>query len=190
MPGLLAHGVFESHGRFALLSVWPFTAQSLPSSELLPRSGFAAATMASADFSLRPRRVKGFRSRGLSPGPASLLDAGVTLSGTSEISPGKRHGLRCTVAGYTPHPFGRESFAAVRPLTLGCTASNPISVRRPTASALHFLQPEPRGPHVVVCLRSLRPSSSQDFHLLVMSHAGRTNQAAGTRQLFFLRTLC
>lgn len=150
-----------------------------------PQSGFAAATMASADFSLRPRRGKGFRSRGLSLAPASLLNDGVTLSGTGEISPGKRHGLRCTVAGYTPHRFGRESFAEVRPLTLGCTASNPVSVRRPTASALHFLQPGPHGPHVVVCLRSLRPSSSQDFHLMVMSHAGRTNQAAGSGSFSF-----
>jgi len=37
--------------------------------------------MASADFSLRCRSGKGFRSRGLSPSPASLLVGRVALSG-------------------------------------------------------------------------------------------------------------
>jgi hypothetical protein len=83
-----------------------------------------------------------------------------------EISLGKRKDLRCTVAGYTPHPFGRGSFAVVRPLAPGCTASNPVSVRRPAVFAPHFFQPRPHGLRLVVCSRSLRPGFSTDFHHL------------------------
>ena len=96
-----------------------------------------------------------------------------------EISPGKRIDLRCTVAGYTPHSFGRWSFAVVRPLAPECTASNPIPVRRPAASAPHFFQPRPRGLRLVVCSRFLRPGFSKDFHLLAFLMLGTHRDRGG-----------
>ena len=146
--------------RFALLYVQPFT--SLRSSEpsgWLPCSASASAITASADFSLR---------RG-------GLQSDVALSSTNEISPGKDIDLHRTTAGYTPPRFDHEGFAIFSPLALFDSASNPISVRRPTASLLassrRFLAVPPlRFTSVTVV------NFRKDFHLQVDAHAGRTER--------------
>jgi hypothetical protein len=53
LPGLLALGVSEIHGRFALLSVRPFAPSEASEGRGLPCSAPRPATTASADFSLR-----------------------------------------------------------------------------------------------------------------------------------------
>jgi hypothetical protein len=57
-----------------------------------------------------------------------------------EISPGKNAGLLHTTAGFTPQPFDHGSFAIRCSLAPGCTASYPVSVRRPMDYVPRFLQ--------------------------------------------------
>jgi hypothetical protein len=61
--------------------------------------------------------------------PSSRIPAS-PFQAQGEISPGKTHCLHRTIAGSTPFPFGRESFAVIGPLALVHGASYPISVRR------------------------------------------------------------
>jgi len=91
MPGLA-----EMHGRFALLSVWPFASGRSP----YPRP---SATMAAADFSLR----------GVSPTPRPPF-------GSEARSPQVRPiGCPRTSAGSTTSPlYDRKSFAVWCPLAL------------------------------------------------------------------------
>jgi len=97
----------------------------------------------------------------------------VALSGASEISPDKNGGLRRATAGFTPLPFGRESFAVIGPLALVGSASYPISVRRlaPSlpASFGHYLAVSALRFTSVPATRS-----REDFHHLTIAHAGRT----------------
>jgi hypothetical protein len=101
-----------------------------------------AATMASADFSLR-----------VSTSPFQAL---------GEISPGKDTLLHRTTAGYTPRRLGHKSSAASCPLALLGSASYPILVHRLTvyASSLRLVAlPQLRFNSLAVA------SSQEDFHL-------------------------
>ena len=64
----------------------------------------------------------------------------VTLSGENEISPGKNALLHCTTAGFTPPPFGHESFAVTCLLALAGAAFYPTFVHRPAVS-IHASSP-------------------------------------------------
>ena len=94
-----------------------------------------------------------------------------------EISPDKSPDLRCTTAGSTPSPLGHWSFAVIGPLALDDTASYPVSVRRLAGS---FPTSFPRSVALAqLWFPSLRVASSgEDLHLLVSTHAGRTNLKA------------
>ena len=113
--------------------------------------------MASADFSLRQGHT----------GPASPFQA------LGETSPGKNDDLPRTIAGSTPLPLGRRSFAISGPLAPVRSASYPIPVRQLTGSfhasfSANLTMDALRFPSV--------PATRfrEDFHLQVIAHAGPT----------------
>jgi hypothetical protein len=118
------------------------------------------------------------------------LATAVTLSGTSEISPGKTIDLRCTTAGSTPPRLDHNGFAAPGPLALLGSASYPVPVRRPAASFPASFTPSSRSDALRFASLAVI-SSRKDFHLQVNAHAGRTREGrvpAGTRSPVCKRT--
>src|SRR6266568_4368739 len=110
LPGLLAHGVFETHGRPALLLVWPFALDPIPGS------------------------VGGGHP---CPAPRALLRPLLTSRSALRRRPFGREarppqvrvrGFHRATAGSTSPPLGRESFAVIGPLALDGSASYPIPV--------------------------------------------------------------
>ena len=100
-------------------------------------------------------------------GPASPFQA------LGETSPGKNDDLPRTIAGSTPLPLGRRSFAVSGPLAPVRSASYPIPVRRLTGSfhapfSARLTTNALRFPSV--------PATKfrEDFHLQVIAHAGPT----------------
>ncbi len=99
--------------------------------------------------------------------PASPFQA------SGETSPGKNDDLPRTIAGSTPLPLGRRSFAVSGPLAPVRSASYPVPVRRLTGS-LHA------SFSVRLTTNALRFPSvpatrfREDFHLQVIAHAGPT----------------
>ena len=87
-----------------------------------------AATMASADFSLRVS-TSAFQPSG-------------------ESSPGKNALLHCTTAGFTPLRLGHQSFAVSCPIALLGSAFYPVLVHRLAVYAPRFL-PTLGRPHAV-----------------------------------------
>ena len=69
--------------------------------------------------------------------PASPFQA------SGETSPGKNDDLPRTIAGSTPLPLGRRSFAVSGPLAPVRSASYPVPVRRLTRFVSRFVQPTP-----------------------------------------------
>ena len=111
--------------------------------------------------------------------PASPFQA------SGETSPGKNDDLPRTIAGSTPLPLGRRSFAVSGPLAPVRSASYPVPVRRLTGSfhasfSVRLTTNALRFPSV--------PATRfrEDFHLQVIAHAGPTTeitpQAAGPAQ--------
>ena len=105
--------------------------------------------------------------------PASPFQA------SGETSPGKNDDLPRTIAGSTPLPLGRRSFAVSGPLAPVRSASYPVPVRRLTGSfhasfSVRLTTNALRFPSV--------PATRfrEDFHLQVIAHAGptTTNTAA------------
>ncbi len=92
-----------------------------------------------------------------------------------EASPGKNDDLPRTIAGSTPLPLGRKSFAVMGPLALVHNASYPVSVRR-LASSLHASF----SAHLTI--RTLHftsvpaTRSQEDSHLLIIAHAGHSQK--------------
>ena len=115
--GLLVHGLPTTHGRFALLSVWPFA---------LRRS--------------EPTRSSPLLWPLLTSRAGPLSNAPSPFQALGEISPGKTIDCPCTSAGFTEPPLGRKSFAVSCPLALRDSASYPVSVRRPTGLAPRCFQ--------------------------------------------------
>ena len=102
-------------------------------------------------------------------GPASPFQA------LGETSPGKNDDLPRTIAGSTPLPLGRRSFAVSGPLAPVRSASYPIPVRRLTGSfhasfSARLTTNALRFPSV--------PATKfrEDFHLQVIAHAGPTTK--------------
>ena len=105
-------------------------------------------------------------------GPASPFQA------LGETSPGKNDDLPRTIAGSTPLPLGRRSFAVSGPLAPVRSASYPIPVRRLTGSfhasfSARLTTNALRFPSV--------PATKfrEDFHLQVIAHAGPTTERKG-----------
>ena len=99
--------------------------------------------------------------------PASPFQA------SGETSPGKNDDLPRTIAGSTPLPLGRRSFAVSGPLAPVRSASYPVPVRRLTGSfhasfSVRLTTNALRFPSV--------PATRfrEDFHLQVIAHAGPT----------------
>ena len=106
--------------------------------------------------------------------PASPFQA------SGETSPGKNDDLPRTIAGSTPLPLGRRSFAVSGPLAPVRSASYPVPVRRLTGSfhasfSVRLTTNALRFPSV--------PATRfrEDFHLQVIAHAGPTTMAAPKR---------
>ncbi len=104
--------------------------------------------------------------------PASPFQA------SGETSPGKNDDLPRTIAGSTPLPLGRRSFAVSGPLAPVRNASYPVPVRRLTGSfhasfSVRLTTNALRFPSV--------PATRfrEDFHLQVIAHAGPTTQDVG-----------
>ena len=102
--------------------------------------------------------------------PASPFQA------SGETSPGKNDDLPRTIAGSTPLPLGRRSFAVSGPLAPVRSASYPVPVRRLTGSfhasfSVRLTTNALRFPSV--------PATRfrEDFHLQVIAHAGPTTTA-------------
>ena len=100
--------------------------------------------------------------------PASPFQA------SGETSPGKNDDLPRTIAGSTPLPLGRRSFAVSGPLAPVRSASYPVPVRRLTGSfhasfSVRLTTNALRFPSV--------PATRfrEDFHLQVIAHAGPTS---------------
>ena len=92
----------------------------------------------------------------------------------SEISPDKNTVLHRTTAGFTPLPFGHESFAVTWPLAPVRGASYPVLVHQPTASFHASFRrsvtlPPLRFPSLAVTC------SGEDSHLQDSAHDGRTS---------------
>ena len=94
---------------------------------------------------------------------------------SGETSPGKNDDLPRTIAGSTPLPLGRRSFAVSGPLAPVRSASYPIPVRRLTGSfhasfSARLTTNALRFPSV--------PATRfrEDFHLQVIAHAGPTTK--------------
>ena len=109
--------------------------------------------------------------------PASPFQA------SGETSPGKNDDLPRTIAGSTPLPLGRRSFAVSGPLAPVRSASYPVPVRRLTGSfhasfSVRLTTNALRFPSV--------PATRfrEDFHLQVIAHAGPTTNKnrAGPRR--------
>ena len=101
--------------------------------------------------------------------PASPFQA------SGETSPGKNDDLPRTIAGSTPLPLGRRSFAVSGPLAPVRSASYPVPVRRLTGSfhasfSVRLTTNALRFPSV--------PATRfrEDFHLQVIAHAGPTTK--------------
>ena len=101
--------------------------------------------------------------------PASPFQA------SGETSPGKNDDLPRTIAGSTPLPLGRRSFAVSGPLAPVRSASYPVPVRRLTGSfhasfSVRLTTNALRFPSV--------PATRfrEDFHLQVIAHAGPTTR--------------
>ncbi len=105
---------------------------------------------------------------------------------SSEISPGKSHEFPRAIAGSTPLPLGRESFAASCPLALVGSASYPVPVRRLAVSLPLLSAPTSRSDRV-------SPASSPCGSLGVVAtdfprglpppihaHAGHTRKPPGS----------
>ena len=112
--------------------------------------------------------------------PASPFQA------SGETSPGKNDDLPRTIAGSTPLPLGRRSFAVSGPLAPVRSASYPVPVRRLTGSfhasfSVRLTTNALRFPSV--------PATRfrEDFHLQVIAHAGPTTNRERARP--FGRTL-
>ena len=116
LPGLLAHGLLEIHGRHTLLSVRPFVRRSW----VQAHDAFVGL--------LWPLLTSRSAGRPNSAMPASPFQA------SGETSPGKNDDLPRTIAGSTPLPLGRRSFAVSGPLAPVRSASYPVPVRRLTGS--------------------------------------------------------
>ena len=104
--------------------------------------------------------------------PASPFQA------SGETSPGKNDDLPRTIAGSTPLPLGRRSFAVSGPLAPVRSASYPVPVRRLTGSfhasfSVRLTTNALRFPSV--------PATRfrEDFHLQVIAHAGPTTTQMG-----------
>ena len=104
--------------------------------------------------------------------PASPFQA------SGETSPGKNDDLPRTIAGSTPLPLGRRSFAVSGPLAPVRSASYPVPVRRLTGSfhasfSVRLTTNALRFPSV--------PATRfrEDFHLQVIAHAGPTTKRGG-----------
>ena len=104
--------------------------------------------------------------------PASPFQA------SGETSPGKNDDLPRTIAGSTPLPLGRRSFAVSGPLAPVRSASYPVPVRRLTGSfhasfSVRLTTNALRFPSV--------PATRfrEDFHLQVIAHAGPTTTQTG-----------
>ena len=104
--------------------------------------------------------------------PASPFQA------SGETSPGKNDDLPRTIAGSTPLPLGRRSFAVSGPLAPVRSASYPVPVRRLTGSfhasfSVRLTTNALRFPSV--------PATRfrEDFHLQVIAHAGPTTRKRG-----------
>ena len=104
--------------------------------------------------------------------PASPFQA------SGETSPGKNDDLPRTIAGSTPLPLGRRSFAVSGPLAPVRSASYPVPVRRLTGSfhasfSVRLTTNALRFPSV--------PATRfrEDFHLQVIAHAGPTTTDGG-----------
>ena len=104
--------------------------------------------------------------------PASPFQA------SGETSPGKNDDLPRTIAGSTPLPLGRRSFAVSGPLAPVRSASYPVPVRRLTGSfhasfSVRLTTNALRFPSV--------PATRfrEDFHLQVIAHAGPTTVDLG-----------
>ena len=95
-----------------------------------------AAHTASADFSPR------------------LFD--VALSGIRRDLPGKSRGFPRAIAGSTPLPLGRESFAVSGPLALVGSASYPVSFRRLAVSLSLLSAPTSRPDWFFTSFSALR----------------------------------
>ena len=102
--------------------------------------------------------------------PASPFQA------SGETSPGKNDDLPRTIAGSTPLPLGRRSFAVSGPLAPVRSASYPVPVRRLTGSfhasfSVRLTTNALRFPSV--------PATRfrEDFHLQVIAHAGPTTKS-------------
>ena len=105
--------------------------------------------------------------------PASPFQA------SGETSPGKNDDLPRTIAGSTPLPLGRRSFAVSGPLAPVRSASYPVPVRRLTGSfhasfSVRLTTNALRFPSV--------PATRfrEDFHLQVIAHAGPTTGSRGS----------
>ncbi len=108
--------------------------------------------------------------------PASPFQA------SGETSPGKNDDLPRTIAGSTPLPLGRRSFAVSGPLAPVRSASYPVPVRRLTGSfhasfSVRLTTNALRFPSV--------PATRfrEDFHLQVIAHAGPTTMEKPNRLL-------
>ena len=106
--------------------------------------------------------------------PASPFQA------SGETSPGKNDDLPRTIAGSTPLPLGRRSFAVSGPLAPVRSASYPVPVRRLTGSfhasfSVRLTTNALRFPSV--------PATRfrEDFHLQVIAHAGPTTPKGRAR---------
>ena len=106
--------------------------------------------------------------------PASPFQA------SGETSPGKNDDLPRTIAGSTPLPLGRRSFAVSGPLAPVRSASYPVPVRRLTGSfhasfSVRLTTNALRFPSV--------PATRfrEDFHLQVIAHAGPTTRRGPDR---------
>ena len=106
--------------------------------------------------------------------PASPFQA------SGETSPGKNDDLPRTIAGSTPLPLGRRSFAVSGPLAPVRSASYPVPVRRLTGSfhasfSVRLTTNALRFPSV--------PATRfrEDFHLQVIAHAGPTTKKPEAR---------
>ena len=104
--------------------------------------------------------------------PASPFQA------SGETSPSKNDDLPRTIAGSTPLPLGRRSFAVSGPLAPVRSASYPVPVRRLTGSfhasfSVRLTTNALRFPSV--------PATRfrEDFHLQVIAHAGPTTDQTG-----------
>ena len=107
--------------------------------------------------------------------PASPFQA------SGETSPGKNDDLPRTIAGSTPLPLGRRSFAVSGPLAPVRSASYPVPVRRLTGSfhasfSVRLTTNTLRFPSV--------PATRfrEDFHLQVIAHAGPTTDGKRPRR--------